>query len=147
MRSIACLVLLLFLTACYGGRVDRDAGSFAQRSPTDQLDKPEQEKSTSPVTILAEGRFVDAKGKVQGVAYYVVQDGQNKLLLRNFYAQRGGYMRIYLSQEKEGTTFVDLGEPQGYSGNYDYALPGTQLPRYILIIDRPDTLYGYAEMK
>jgi hypothetical protein len=139
------VIILVSLAACEGGHVTRQDGSssFVQRNETQAVNpsRSAQQNISPPAAppaatgVIAQGAFSPDAHAGSGYAVYVNNGTVTKLHLVNFQAEHGIGMRIYLATDKSATRFVDLGDVQGYKGNYEYIIPpGTDLAKYPYVL-------------
>jgi hypothetical protein len=99
------------------------------------------------IGMLMEGNRRKASGKVS----IVTSGTSSQLVFENLLVENGPNLHVYLSQEVEPKTFVDLGLLKSIKGNQVYDVPnGVNASSYkyaLVYCKRFSYLYGIAELK
>lgn len=110
------------------------------------------EKSSSSVSTLEEGTFMDADSfhKTSGNVR-VISDGENSFLrFENFEATNGPDLYVYLATDTGAEDYVNLGRLKGNVGNQNYELPSdVDLGKYdnvLIWCEQFSVLFGSAEL-
>lgn len=130
------MIAILFLTACTGGRVDRDVnvGVDTQArvgidvSPTEEKNLTEETPPVIPKTIdtsiqLTEGSFSPRAHAGAGVAKIIARGDLLTLELDKFSVERGPDLHVYLATDESASEYIDLGLLQKFNGYQIYTLP------------------------
>jgi len=73
----------------------------------------------TPASLM--GEFMEGAHPTSGTA--TVNAARTKLTLDNFHSESGPILDFYLATDKGASDYIDLGELQGYDGDYQYVLP------------------------
>ena len=122
--------------------------SCKKNSPSTFVNEP----VPTSTTTLATGNFVSSAHTTSGTVK-IVKDSANKLYLvfENFKTDGGPDLRTWLSPNKNGSPFQDLGFLKATTGNFSYELDASfnyTTNNHVLIWCRQfAVLFGYAELK
>ena len=107
--------------------------------------------SVTTSTFLLKGSMQKSAHDVEGTASIVQSDGKTYLRFENLNTINGPDLRIYLSQARDNSDYIDLGSIRATQGNVNYQIPiGTDIAKYhyALIWCRTfHVLFSFADME
>jgi hypothetical protein len=119
------------------------ANNNGNNKPIDQFDATRQK-------LLAQGDFMSNVHPTSGNVKLYEKDGKRTLVFENFKTDGGPDLRIYLSEDKAVSKFVEVSNKVNL-GNYFVELPPAADPKtqkYVLIWCKQfSVLFGNAELK
>lgn len=104
---------------------------------------------TQTVVYSKQGQFVGLKGNDATGKAFVISLGQIAFLrFENFTVTNGPDLHVYMTQQGDISTGIDLGKLKGSTGDQNYPLNGTDTKTYdtVVIYCQPFHIY-YAEAK
>ena len=102
-------------------------------------------------TTVAEGSFINGAHVTSGTAKIVLNNGANNLVLQNFKTDAGPDLKIYLSNDLNAGSFINLGDLKSTNGNLVYTITGNpdfSTYKYVLVwCEQFAVRFGSAELK
>lgn len=142
-------VLTLIMMACQKNEELQPVGANTG-SNNNGNNKPINQFDITGQKILVQGDFMSNVHPTSGNVKLYEKDGKRTLVFDNFKTDSGPDLRIYLSEDKAASKFVEVSNKVNL-GNYFVELPAAADPKnqkYVLIWCKQfSVLFGNAELK
>ena len=113
--------------------------------------------ATTPITTdlasaktIASGNFISGVHTTSGMASWLNTSTKQVLYLKQFKTDAGPDLKVYLSKDLAGSSFISLGDLKAASGDQEYDIPATANKseyKYVLIwCQRFSVLFGSANI-
>lgn len=111
------------------------------------------EKESNNLNLTYKGVFIgaDSSHKTEGKALIISQEDKMYLRLEDFTSTNGPDLKVYLSEDINAKSYINLGELKGNIGNQNYEVPeNTDLSKYkyaLIWCEQFSVLFGHAELQ
>ena len=106
---------------------------------------------TLAATKIASGTFTSAVHPTSGRVTWYLQGNKQYLYFTNFATDAGPDLRVYISKERNGGSFVNIGMLSANTGNQVYEFSGninpTEYPYILIWCQRFSVLFGSANIR
>lgn len=126
---------------------------FLDKTVNEELPQTLENDTDNTLESVRQGDFQDADSfhKVRGTAT-VLTDGEKRYIrFENFEATNGPDLYVYLSNDLDATSYVNLGELKGNIGDQNYEIPAEvdleEYPYALIWCEQFSVLFGSAELQ
>ena len=145
------LIVLIALIGCFAGWYLASPLFFDKVVNEDIIEASPNDNSQA--TLISQGSFMNADGfhKTKGTVKIVEKESKRYVVFEDFEATNGPDLKVYLSNDKEASDYISLGDLKGNIGNQQYELPSEEnLENYeyaLIWCEQFSVLFGSAKLE